>query len=207
MLTRERDAATYQQTLETCVNAARRLQQLTESLLELNMHDAGAVTLKMEACDIADIAREIAGLVQSLAHDRGISLALDLMPAPCVADASRIAQLILNFLTNALDHTPAGGSITVRSGAESAQAIVSVSDNGPGIADEHLPRIFDRFYRTDDSRNRRTGGAGLGLAICKAIADAHGATVEVTSVPGKGSTFTLRIPARQREEAATAAHV
>ena len=205
VLARERDAATYQQTLETCVKAARRLQQLTESLLELTMHDAGAVVVKKDDCDIADIASETAALLQPLAEDRRIALVLDLAPAPCRADANRIAQVILNLLTNALDHTPAERSITVHTGEEAGHAILSVTDTGPGIADEHLPRIFDRFYRTDDSRNRRTGGAGLGLAICKAIADAHDAKIEVTSVPGKGSIFTLRIPARQAHEAAAVA--
>jgi heavy metal sensor kinase len=205
VLARERDAATYQQTLETCVKAARRLQQLTESLLELTVHDAGAVAVKKDDCDIADTVRETAALLQPLADDRRIALMLDLAPAPCRADANRIAQVILNLLTNALDHTPAEGSITVRTDDEAGNAILSVTDTGPGIADEHLPRIFDRFYRTDDSRNRRTGGAGLGLAICKAIADAHDAKLEVSSVPGKGSTFTLRIPARQTHEAAAVA--
>ena len=204
VLTRERDVATYQQTLETCVNAARRLQQLTESLLELTVHDEGAAVVKMADCDIADSAREIAALIQPLADERRVALTLDLAPALGRADASRIAQVILNLLTNALDHTPAGGCITIRTGAASGCAVISVTDTGPGIADEHLPRIFDRFYRTDDSRNRRTGGAGLGLAICKSIADAHDAKIEVSSVPGEGSTFTLRIPALEREETVAA---
>lgn len=201
-LTRERDAATYQQTLEACVNAARRLNQLTESLLELATHDAGAVSVKMAACDLADIARETTALVQPIADDRRITLASELAPAPCRADASRIAQVILNLLTNALDHTPAEGRVTLRTGVESGQAAFAITDTGPGIAAEHLPHIFERFYRADDSRNRRTGGAGLGLAICKAIADAHGAVLEVATVPGHGSTFTVRFPARETVEAA-----
>ena len=194
-LTRERDAATYQQTLEACVNAARRLNQLTESLLELSTHDAGAKSLKLAECDLAEIARETATLVQPIADERRITLSCEFSPAACRADASRIAQVILNLLTNALDHTPAEGRVTLRTGVESGCAVFAITDTGPGIAAEHLPRIFDRFYRTDDSRNRRTGGAGLGLAICKAIADTHAGTIEVASTPGNGSTFTLRIPA------------
>ena len=197
VLTRERDTATYQQTLEACVNAARRLQQLTESLLELATHDAGAVALNLEPCDLAMIARETAALVQPLADERRIALAPDLAPAPCRADAKRIAQVILNLLSNALEHSPEGSRIAMRTAAESGRATFSIEDSGPGIAEEHLPRIFDRFYRADDSRNRRTGGAGLGLAICKAIAEAHGGALEVSSTLGKGSVFTLVIPAAQ----------
>ena len=193
-LTRERDAATYQQTLEACVNAARRLNQLTESLLELATHDAGALSVKLASCDLADIARETATLIQPIADDRHITLACELAAAPCRADASRIAQVILNLLTNALDHTPAGGRVTLRTAVESGHATFTITDTGPGIAAGHLPRIFDRFYRADDSRNRRTGGAGLGLAICKAIADAHAGALEVRSIVGGGSTFTLRVP-------------
>ncbi len=203
VLTRERDAATYQQTLETCVKAARRLQQLTESLLEVATHDAGAIDLKREPCDLADLARETAALVEPIADERRITLTLDLASASTQADPHRLAQVILNLVTNALDHTPAEGRVTIRTLLENSSAILTITDTGPGIAAEHLPRIFDRFYRTDDSRNRRTGGAGLGLAICKAIADAHGGIFEVTSIPGHGSTFTLRTPALQTREAAS----
>jgi heavy metal sensor kinase len=193
-LTRERDPVSYQQTLEACVNAARRLNQLTESLLELSTHDAGALVVKPAASDLAEIARETASLIQPIADDRRITLACELNGASCRADASRIAQVILNLLTNALDHTLAEGRVTLRTGIEAGHAFFAVTDTGPGIAAEHLPRIFDRFYRADDSRNRRSGGAGLGLAICKGIAEAHGGSLEVRSAVGKGSTFTLRIP-------------
>ena len=202
ILTRERDPATYQQTLESCVKAARRLHQLTESLLELATHDAGAIDLKREPCDLADLARETAALVRPIADERRITLTLDLATASCRADADRIAQVILNLVTNALDHTPAEGRVTIRTQLENSSAVLAITDTGPGIAAEHLPHIFDRFYRADNSRNRRTGGAGLGLAICKAIADAHGAVLEVATVPGHGSTFTVRIPARETVEAA-----
>lgn len=208
-LTRERDAATYRQTLEACVDGARRLNRLTESLLELAIYDAEAEALNLGMCDLGGIARETAAALEPLASERQIALSYDLSLAPCRADSGRIAQVILNCLTNALDHTPAGGRITLRSGVETDQAIFSISDTGCGIGPEHLPRLFDRFYRADDSRDRHTGGAGLGLAICKAIADAHHAKLEVASTPGQGSTFTLRIPVtgvREEPPAAMAAN-
>ena len=194
ILTRERDAATYQQTLETCVRAARRLQQLTESLLDLAAHDASALMPNLEPCDLAEIVRETAALMQPGIEERGIALTLELAGAPCRADANRIAQIVLNLLTNALEHTPAEGRITLCTKADAGHAVFSIADTGEGIAPVHLPRIFDRFYRADESRNRRTGGTGLGLAICKAIADSHGGTLEVTSAPSQGTTFTLRLP-------------
>jgi heavy metal sensor kinase len=205
VLARERDAATYKQTLEDCVSAARRLRQLTESLLTLAECDAGEAPLKLEDCDLADITRETAAFLQPLAEERGITLTCQISPARCRADPGCIAQVLLNLLTNALNHTPPKGSITLHTCVESGDAIFSITDAGPGIAAEHLPRIFDRFYRTDDSRSRHTGGAGLGLAICKAIADAHHARLEVSSIVGSGSTFTLRIPVQQASEAASIA--
>lgn len=194
VLTRERDPATYQRTLEACVSAARRLNQLTESMLTLATHDGDAISVKHEPCDLAIIVRETAEPLQPLAEERQIALDLDLAPAPCTGDALRLSQIVLNLLSNALDHTPDGGRITLRTATENTHAVFTITDTGCGIAEEHLPRIFDRFYRADESRTRDTGGAGLGLSICQAIADEHGATLEVTSTEGAGSTFTLRLP-------------
>jgi heavy metal sensor kinase len=193
VLTRERDTATYQRTLEACVDAARRLNQLTKSMLILATHDGDAITDNHEACDLAIITQDTAAPLQPLCEDRRIAIELDLNPAPCIGDALRLSQIVLNLLINALDHTPDGGRITLRTTTESNHARFIITDSGCGIAGEHLPHLFDRFYRADKSRARTTGGAGLGLSICKAIADEHGAVLNVTSEPGKGSTFTLSI--------------
>lgn len=205
VLTRERDAGTYRQTLEACVGAARRLRQLTESLLQLAAWDSGEGALKLKGCNLADIARETAALLQALAEERGIAIKFELPPARCWADPGCIAQVFLNLLTNALNHTPPKGSITLRTWVDSGDAIFSITDTGAGIAAEDLPRIFDRFYRADGSRSRNTGGAGLGLAICKAIADAHHAKIELRSTVGSGSTFTVRIPGQPLSEASSTA--
>ena len=119
----------------------------------------------MELIDLAAIARETASLLLPIAEERKIELVLELAPAPCRADADRVSQILLNLLTNALDHTPADGRITLRTMLENGCAIFTIADTG------------------------------LGLAICRAIADAHGGTLEVRSEEGRGSTVTLRIPA------------
>jgi two-component system OmpR family sensor kinase len=191
----ERSALEYREMLEACLRAARRMQKLTQSLLELARQDAGALALQSESCDLASLARDTAELLNSNATERQITLQFHLAPARCHADPDRIAQVILNLLTNALEHTPAGGRVTVNTAADTSGVTLSICDNGPGIAPEHLPKVFDRFYRVDASRNRRTGGAGLGLAICKTIAEAHGGKLEVASGAGQGSTFTLWLPA------------
>ncbi len=190
----ERSAEEYRGMLDACLRAGRRMEKLTQSLLELTRHDAGAADLKSQPTDLASLARESAELLQPTAAERQVRLDLDLAPAPCHADPDRIAQVILNLVNNALEYTPAGGTITIRARRENADAILAVSDTGPGIAPEDAARIFDRFYRVDQSRNRRTGGAGLGLAICQTIASAHGGTLTLESTVGSGSTFTLRLP-------------
>ncbi len=193
-LARERDPATYRAALQSCIDAARRLNQLTESLLDLSTPQPGPAEGKHEPADLATIAAAAAAPLQILATGKNITLTCVLDPAPCTGDPVRLGQIISNLLSNALDHTPEGGTITLRTGTGGASSTATVTDTGCGIAPEHLPRLFDRFYRVESSRNRRTGGAGLGLAICKSIADAHSGTLEVTSTPGHGSVFTLSLP-------------
>jgi signal transduction histidine kinase len=110
------------------------------------------------------------------------------------ADATRVGQVLRNLLANAATHTPAGGRIEVAARAADGVVTVSVRDTGPGIAAEHLPRVFERFYRADPSRARATGGAGLGLAIVKGIVEAHGGTVAAASPPGEGLTVRFTLP-------------
>jgi two-component system OmpR family sensor kinase len=195
-LLRERDPESYQRTLEACVKAARRLQQLTESLLELATHDAGALQLQKEPCDLAKLTQETADLMQPLLADQGMKFSCQLASAPCLADANRIGQILVNLLTNALHYNRPQGTIYLTTRCDETEVVLSVRDEGEGIAPEHLEHIFDRFYRAEASRNRQFGGAGLGLAICQEIASAHGGQLGVTSTLGQGSEFTLRLPAK-----------
>jgi signal transduction histidine kinase len=122
------------------------------------------------------------------------------------ADPERIGQVLTNLLDNALRHTPEGGSVAVRARATDHDLIVAVSDTGDGIAPEHLPRLFDRFYRVDAARDRGHGGAGIGLAIAKALVEGHGGNIQADSAgPGTGSTFTFSLPRRPPRRADSAA--
>jgi signal transduction histidine kinase len=110
------------------------------------------------------------------------------------ADEDLLLQLLLNLLDNALKNTPAGGRVVAGWRVTGSQAELWVRDTGVGISPEHLPHIFDRFYRADPARSREEGGAGLGLSICRWIAEANGGTISVESAPGQGSAFTVRLP-------------
>jgi signal transduction histidine kinase len=121
-------------------------------------------------------------------------------PAEVRGDGLRLRQVFYNVLDNALKYTPPGGTVTVRSGRRGRAAVVQVTDTGAGIPPEHLPRVFDRFYRVDRARTREQGGTGLGLSIAKSIVAAHGGRIELDSAPGRGTTCTVTLPDKVDEE-------
>jgi signal transduction histidine kinase len=194
-LARERTAAEYRETVEACLDTAQQMRQLTESLLELARFDAGQNPLQRAPCDLAEATRACVELIHPLANPRGIHLVLDLAPAEAPGDAELLKRVITNLLTNAIHYNKPNGEVRVGTRSENGTAVLTVADTGPGIAPEDLPHIFERFFRADKSRTRANGRAGLGLAICKAILDAHGGSIEVTSQPGQGAAFTVRLRA------------
>ena len=193
-LGRDRPAAEYRETLEACQRAAQRMRGLIESLMQLARLDAGQEHFERKQFDLAKVSRDSIQLMHPLAQERGSKLLAELQPAPANGDPDRINQVIINLLTNAIRYTPDDGTISISTSHDKTFAIIHVADTGIGIPADDLPRIFDRFYRVDQSRSREKGGSGLGLAISKAIVSAHGGTIEVTSEIGKGTTFTVRLP-------------
>jgi signal transduction histidine kinase len=129
--------------------------------------------------------------------NKRLKLRLDLPESAALAlvDAHRIGQVVRNLLSNAINFTPEGGEIAVSVKCTKDEVVVSVADTGPGIPQEELPYIFERFYRVDKSRSRATGGSGLGLTIARRLVEAHGGQLEVESELGKGSVFTVKLPA------------
>ena len=171
-----------------------RLERLVAEQLELARLDAGALTLVREPVDLGELAAEIAASRRLLAQREEIELAASLPGIEVVvdADAARVEQILLILLDNAVRHTPAGGKITVGVGIDAGQGTVSVRDTGSGISQDSQQFVFDRFYQADSSREGQ--GLGLGLAIARGLADAHGGSIEVRSTPQVGSVFTVRLP-------------
>ncbi|HVD94479.1 MAG TPA: ATP-binding protein [Vicinamibacterales bacterium] len=168
------------------------LQRLIIDLQDLALADAGGLVLDREVVDVAETVR------RALGADPGgppIAITVDADAAHVTADRRRLEQMLRNLIGNARRHTPEDGRIEVRATRQGAQVRIDVADTGCGIPAEHLPHVFDRFYRADPSRDRATGGAGLGLAIVRRLAEAHGGTTTAASQgDGRGTTVTLWIP-------------
>jgi two-component system, OmpR family, sensor kinase len=194
-LARERSGAEYRESLEACQRAAQRMRRLIESLLDLARLDAGQETMQRERVDLSRVAADCLALVRPLAAERRVTLHSELQPAECIGDSERLAQLMTNLLTNAIHYNREGGEVRVFVQAQNGAIRLEVSDTGSGIAADELPHIFERFWRADKSRTRAEGRAGLGLAIAKSIVEVHGGSLGAESEPGRGSTFTVRLPA------------
>lgn len=175
---------------------AARLQRLVDEQLQLARLDAGALPMKHEAIDLAAVVRVASRPRAVLAEREGLDLRVVAdIPVPMDGDPERLEQLLLILLDNAARHTPAGGTITVEAHAQGGDAVMTVSDTGEGIPPEAIGSVFDRFYRADAARERDDRqGAGLGLAIARGIARAHGGDISVRSRVGTGTVFTVRLP-------------
>jgi heavy metal sensor kinase len=193
-LRRERSAAEYQETLATCQRASKRMQALVEDLLVLARADSGNLELQLASCNLHAVASEAIALFKPLAAEQHIELVLVGNEACCQADERRVAQVLANLLSNAIHYNRPGGRVIVKTLEEPQYAEISVQDTGRGISSNHLPHLFERFYRIDEARSRASGGSGLGLAICKSIVDLHAGTLTVESQVDQGSTFTVRLP-------------
>jgi two-component system, OmpR family, phosphate regulon sensor histidine kinase PhoR len=182
--------------LSTILANARRMQRLVDNLLDLAKLEAGHWQPEPEPVDVASVAREVWTDLRDRPTNRSIEFEVDVSDEAktVYADSDAIGQVLTNLLDNALRYTSPGGRITCRAQPENGGVAISVSDTGSGIVSEHLPRIFERFYRSDPSRSRDEGGTGLGLAIVKHLVEAHGGRVSATSQRGVGTTITCWFP-------------
>jgi heavy metal sensor kinase len=172
-----------------------RLGEIVEGLLALSRLDAGEAHSEWVRFDLAALVGGTAEQMNLLAEDKKVNLTTAVAtPVFVEGDRARLKQVVVNLLDNAIKYTPAGGSVALSVRRDGPRALFEVSDTGAGIPADALAHVFRRFYRVDDARSREGGGAGLGLSIVKAICAAHGASVEVASVPGRGSTFRVTLP-------------
>ncbi len=173
-----------------------RLTRLVNDLSELWRAEARQFALRIEPLDIAGLAREVADRFAPLAAPRSVRLDLRGGPAVAVADRDRVAQVLANYLSNALRHAPDGSAITVSATTRDGRVALAVADEGPGLSRDQLEAVFERFYRADPARSRASGGSGIGLAIVRALAAAMGGRAWAESPgPGRGATFVLELPA------------
>lgn len=179
------------------------LSRLVEDLHELSQAEAKQLPLNLQPVQVRELVDMIVATFGSVVEQKHVTLKVEVPSGlpPLLADSARLSQVLHNLLHNALTHTPEGGQITIRAEHSGDTLKLSVNDTGDGIPPEHLPYIFERFYRADQARSRDMGGTGLGLAIVKAIVEAHGGRVTVTSEgkPGHGSTFTVEVPLAEAE--------
>ena len=180
---------------QTIVENARRMQRLVDDLLDLSRIESGGWRPEPRSVGVEAAAREAWAPFAERAAERRVALDTDTDTATIDADPEALRQIFTNLFDNALRHTPAGGRIRVKAERAGDDVLVRVSDTGSGIPADHLPRIFERFYRVDPGRSRQEGGTGLGLAIVKHLVEAHGGRVEAESELGRGTTILLYVPA------------
>jgi signal transduction histidine kinase len=173
------------------------LLRLVEDLHTLSLADAGELALRRQEVEPAQLLNRVAQTYRDAAARAGVRLQVEPVAGlPALwADGEQLLRVLGNLVSNALRHTPAGGRITLGAARDGDAVAFTVADTGEGIAAEHLPNIFERFYRADSSRNVESGGSGLGLAIVRSIVEAHGGRVSVASAPGEGTRFTCMVPA------------
>ena len=180
--------------LSDCLEESDRVLSMLDTLMDISEAETGTMHLSLSPVPTAPLVEEVLALYEDVAEDKGLRIEHDVPGALAArADRDRLRQALANLVDNAVRYTPRGGMVRVEGAREGDDAVLRVRDNGPGIAPEDLPRIWDRLYRAD--RSRTTRGLGLGLSLVKASVQAQGGRVEASSTPGAGALFTIHLPA------------
>ena len=179
--------------LEEIAGETERMSRMLEDLLFLARSDSESLPLNLEAVPVSSLLASLERRARSLVRERGASLVAELSgEGTLTCDIERVEQAVLVLVDNAARYGPAGGEITLTSRTRAGELVIEVSDRGPGIGEDDLPRVFERFYRGEGASEER--GSGLGLPIARTIAEAHGGSIEATSQPGEGTRMSLRLP-------------
>jgi len=187
------DADRYREALADCVEESDRVLVMLTTLMDISEAESGVMQLRREPVQLADVAARALELYRDVADAKGVSVSVRVArEASVTADRTRLEQVAANLLDNAIKYTPSGGRVDVLVDLRDGRALLSVTDTGVGIPHDELPRIWERLFRGDRSRTER--GLGLGLSLVKAVVEAHGGSVGVDSVQGRGSTFTVTLP-------------
>ncbi len=184
-------------TLAVIRSSTGRLRRLAEDISAVSRAEEGKLQIHRRTVDAAAVARTAVAAAHDRYASKGVDLRETLEQAPLWVDPDRIGQVLTNLLDNALRHTPTGGTVRLSCHAVDQEVVYAVADSGDGIAAEHLPHLFHRFYRADTARDREHGGSGIGLSIARALVETHGGRINADSAgPGHGSTFTVWLPAQ-----------
>jgi signal transduction histidine kinase len=184
-------------TLQVMLAQSERLSRLVEQLLDLSKLESGEVPLAREEVPLAPLVSRVVSEIRVARADKEVRIEREIpedLPA-LDADPERVHQVLFNLVDNAVRFVPEGGEVTIAAHRHNGDVEISVADNGAGIPREHLPRLFERFYRADTARARGDGGTGIGLAIARSVVEAHGGHIRAESEPGIGSVFTFDLPA------------
>lgn len=197
-LRRTRSAEEYRQVIADCLSEVEQLTRLAEDLLELSRSDAQRLTLDLSEVELQPLVGDEISRLQNEAKNRHVALSCEInSDLAVIADEARLRRVVHNFLSNAIYYSkPEGGQVTITAGNGGTDVWIEIRDDGIGLDAEQKQHLFERFWRADKARSIRTGGAGLGLAICHEIVRAHGGQIKVNSQPGSGTTFRLCLPAQ-----------
>lgn len=201
-LARARTIDEYRDALESTLEEAVRLSDLISNLLFLARTESPLTHLRLESVDLAEVLEGVRDYYDASAADAGVVLTSTSSSNPLIAELDRtlIQRAVGNLVSNAVAHTSKGGTVAITAQCVAANVLIQVSDTGIGIPAEALPRVFDRFFRVDQSRSRASGGTGLGLSIVQGIMQLHRGTVDIASRPGAGTQVTLSMPARRQQQ-------
>jgi signal transduction histidine kinase len=186
------DEAAKDDALADCVERSDEVLRLLRALMEISEAEAGMLKLEKTPCDLGQLARSAGGLYDEIASAKQIALSIETIDTPVQGDATRLRQAIANLIDNAIKYTPEGGRVFVATIRREKEAVLTVSDSGPGVPEVEQPRIWERLYRGDQSRSQ--SGLGLGLSLVRAIVEAHGGRVSVRNASDSGAVFELALP-------------